>query len=149
MKQMKEQDIEINSPISYSKFIALLKELEFYTMLYTFKTPADFLDKLEEVWNESGSSMLPTNIIAPTQKEDVDAGLCEQSEDLGGTLDELLGFTSGQSGDGGILSFITKNHQDVLSTLKSEEGYGCEVIKLEVYPFHQVGIDKYKIYKYN
>lgn len=150
MKRLKEQDIPLTSPLSYVKFIDLLKELDFYTIWFTYKTPSDFIEKLEEVFNGSGGSMcssyaatkiMPTSSsIVRTMKEDAVANTFEQSEDLGGTLDELLGFTTGPQTDGGISAHISKITQDVLNTLKSEEGYGCEVIKLEVYPFNQVCI---------
>lgn len=115
VKKLKQEKIALNTPSSFEKLIGLLKELEFYTTLYTLKIDTNLIKNFQESWSQKDASTpsyvqnIPTISIsymtAPIQKEDVvvpSLNLCEDEECQ--ELDEILGIGSGTSE--GIFYFI-------------------------------------------
>lgn len=147
MKRLKEDKIPLNSPISYSSFIDLLKELRLFTVFSTMKIEKCFIEKLQELLNGSGCSTslvsVPTKstscLTAPFQKDVVDAPLLECAEGLQNeSLDAVLELSDGVPNEGLISSFISRQIQDTSVTWRSVPTHGCDVVKLEVFPYNQV-----------
>lgn len=147
---MKEEDLSIDTPISYENFVKLLRDQKLYMTLYTLTIGHDFIEKLKEVWSGAGTStssssentkiMRTSCTIVGTEKDDAGANSYERAGDLVEQIDEVFGCTSSQHGDGGISCYISKMMGDNLHTLRSEGEYGTEVVKLEVFPYKAVSI---------
>lgn len=129
----KEEKIPLNSPISFDRFMELLKEQKLYITLYTSKMETCFIDKLEEVWNNAGTS---------TRVDDVDVSLLEDEEDSTVQLDDFLGLSGETMIDGLVSPFISKQVADKLVSLRLPNDSGYEVVRMEVYPYNQVRIFK-------
>lgn len=92
MKEMKLQKVDLNTPITYEKFIELLKDRELFMMLSTLKIDDNFIEKLDEAWNyeeKQNCSLLQNTkttstscMTVPTQKDDVDVILLITKQSL-------------------------------------------------------------------
>lgn len=122
MKIMKEQEIPIDTPLSYEKLLKLVQDQKLFMTLYTLEIGQNFIEKLKEVWSGSGTStsslsshMKTTATSCRTAiipKEDADVNLSDYAEDMAEQLNKLLGSTSSVSDGGGISSYISKQTCD-------------------------------------